>query len=75
MPAPGGIRLSDPSDSFEQAAERSAEQAMSQPAPVGRTSAETGVQRQGEEEEEETAQTAQTLVAQRQEEEEEEEQG
>ncbi|MBJ7597145.1 MAG: hypothetical protein DLM67_14040 [Candidatus Nephthysia bennettiae] len=67
-PAPGGIRLSDPSDPFEQAAEGAAEQAMNQPAPV----AQTGVQRQGEEEEEETAQTAQALVAQRQEEEEEE---
>jgi hypothetical protein len=74
-PAPGGIRLSDPSDLFEQAAERSAEHAMGPPASGGQASAETGVQRQSEEEEEETAQTAQTLVAQRQEEEEEEEQG
>jgi hypothetical protein len=72
-PAPGGIRLSDPSDPFEQAAERAAEQAMNQPAPAAQASGETAVQRQGEEEEEEeTAQTAQTLVAQRQEEEEEE---
>jgi hypothetical protein len=65
-PAPGGIRLSDPSDRFEQAAERAADQAMSRPA-----TPEAGVQRASEEEEEEV-QTAQALVAQRQEEEEEE---
>jgi hypothetical protein len=70
-PAPGGIRLSDPSDSFEQAAERAADQAMSQSAPSAQTaSAEQGVQRQDEEEEE--VQTAQALVAQRQDDEEEE---
>jgi Domain of unknown function (DUF4157) len=75
-PAPGGIRLSDPADPFEQAAERAAEQAMSPSVSAGQASADTGVQRQAEEEEEEeAAPAAQTLVAQRQEEEEEEEQG
>jgi hypothetical protein len=71
-PAPGGIRLSNPSDAFEQAAERSASAVMS-PAPqqAPAASAEPSVQRAGEEEEEETAQT---LVAQRAGEEEEEEQ-
>lgn len=71
-PAPGGIRLSSPSDAFEQAAERSASAVMS-PAPqqAQAGSAEPSVQRAGEEEEEETAQT---LVAQRAGEEQEEEQ-
>ncbi len=64
-PAPGGVRLSDPSDRFEQAAERTAAEAMNGPATV-----QPAVQREGEEEEEETAQT---LVAQRAGEEEEEE--
>jgi hypothetical protein len=73
-PAGGGIRLSDPSDAFEQAAERNATAAISG-APVTAASPATGeasVQRAGEEEEEE--ETAQTLVAQRAGEEEEEEQ-
>jgi Domain of unknown function (DUF4157) len=56
-PAAGGVRLSDPSDRFEQAAERTAAEVMSAPAAV-----QPAVQREGEEEEEETAQT---LVAQR----------
>lgn len=64
-PAPGGIRLSDPSDRFEQAAERAATEATSAPAAV-----QPAIQREDEEEEEETAQA---LVAQREGEEEEEE--
>jgi hypothetical protein len=62
-PAPGGIKLSDPSDSFEQAASRSAEMAVAQtsPAPVA-SSGQASVQRAAPEEEEETAQA---LVAQR----------
>jgi hypothetical protein len=63
-PAPGGVRLSDPSDRFEQAAERTATEAM-----IGPVAVQPAVQREGEEEEE----TAQTLVAQRAGEEEEEE--
>lgn len=55
-PAPGGIRLSDPSDRFEQAAERAATEARGAP---------PAVQREGEEEDE-----VQTLVAQREQEEE-----
>jgi hypothetical protein len=71
-PAAGGIRLSDPSDRFEQAAERAADQSMSQTSPAAQlTPAETGVQRESAEEEEEI-QTAQALVAQREQEEEEE---
>lgn len=72
-PAGDGIRLSDPSDAFEQAASRNATAAISgapmTAAPAG--GGEASVQRAGEEEEEETAQT---LVAQRAGEEEEEEQ-
>jgi Domain of unknown function (DUF4157) len=66
-PAAGGIRLSDPSDSFEQAAERNADRIMSggsaeAPAPT----AQTVVQRaqSGEEEAEEAE--VQTLRVQRQ---------
>ena len=73
-PVGGGIRLSDPSDAFEQAADRNATAALTG-APVSAASPGAGeaasVQRAGEEEEEETAQT---LVAQRAGEEEEEEQ-
>ena len=72
-PVGGGIRLSDPSDAFEQAATRNATAALSG-APVTASpggAGEASVQRAGEEEEEETAQT---LVAQRAGEEEEEEQ-
>jgi hypothetical protein len=60
-PAPGGIRLSDPSDRFEQAAERAAAEATSATPAV-----QPSVQREGEEEEE-----VQALLAQREEEEEE----
>ena len=60
-PAPGGIRLSHPSDSFEQAAERAANEALT-------------AQRADEEEEAlEEDETVQTLVVQRQGEDEEEE--
>jgi uncharacterized protein DUF4157 len=72
-PVAGGIRLSDPSDAFEQAAERNATAAISG-APVAAASpgaGEASVQRAGEDEEEETAQA---LAAQRAGEEEEEEQ-
>jgi hypothetical protein len=53
-PAPGGIRVSHPSDPFEQAAERNAEQAMSgnaSPQPAMATQA-SSVQRAGDDEEE-----------------------
>jgi Domain of unknown function (DUF4157) len=70
-PTPGGIRLSDPSDAFEQAAERSAATVMSGGVPdLGTSSAGSGsVQRQTGDEEEEI----QPLVAQRVDAEEEEE--
>ncbi len=54
--APGGIKLSDPSDRFEQAADETASQVMSMPAETeDETSVQTTVQRDemGEEEEEE----------------------
>jgi Domain of unknown function (DUF4157) len=57
--APGGIRLSDPSDRFEQAASDNAERVMSTPA-------QAPVQRQEEEQEEEPA--AQGSFVQREEE-------
>lgn len=70
-PAPGGIRLSDPSDPFELAAERSAAAVMAPQLQAQATAPATpSIQRQGEDEEDETAQT---LVAQRQAEEQEEE--
>lgn len=69
-PAPGGIKLSDPSDTFEQAASHSADMAVAQTSPAPVTSSDqASVQRAAPEEEEETAQT---LVAQRAGEEEEE---
>ena len=70
-PTPGGIRLSDPSDPFEQAAERAADVALAQPAPVQALAAPESatVQRQEDEEDEEV----QALAVQRQDEEEEEE--
>lgn len=88
-PAPGGIRLSHPSDSFEQAAEETARGVTAQASPMpASTPVEATVQRAGEDEEEEAAQaliaqrageeeeeeTAQALIAQRASEEEEEEQ-
>jgi hypothetical protein len=66
--APGGIRVSDPSDRFEQEASANAERVMAQPAPVSEAgsapasgtspatpSASAAVQRQAEDEEEEPA--------------------
>ncbi len=63
--APGGIRISDPSDRFEQEASANAERVMAQPAPVseappappsGSASASSAaVQRQAEDEEEQPA--------------------
>lgn len=78
-PAPGGIRVSHPSDRFEQEAARNAERATAAPAPAAaavQREAEPAVQRQaGEEEqpEEEPGATAQGLFVQRAEEEEMEE--
>ena len=70
-PAGGGIRLSDPSDPFEQAAERSAKAAVTQGAPVVATgSGAASLQRAEPEEEEEYAQA---FMAQRQDEDEERE--
>src|SRR2546428_9001298 len=51
-PAPGGIQISNPSDSFEQAAESTAERVMLSPAIAAPTAAPASVQREGEEEEE-----------------------
>src|SRR5256886_108490 len=54
-PAPGGISISHPSDTFEQAAESSADRAMSSQGPATQspaTPAPASVQREGEEEEE-----------------------
>ena len=65
-PAPGGIKISDPSDSFEQAAESSASRVMSTvAAPAATATAQTSVQRQEDEEE------VQGMFVQREEEEEE----
>ena len=54
IPAPGGIKISHPSDTFEQAAESSADRAMSSQSPAPQSPAATShasVQREGEEEE------------------------
>lgn len=70
-PTGSGIRLSNPTDRFEQAAERSAERIMDAPTAVDAPSTLTqAVQREGEEEEDETAQG---LFVQREGEEEEDE--
>ena len=52
-PAPGGIKVSHPSDSFEQAADSTAERVMSpgQGAPAPAAAAPASIQREGEEEE------------------------
>jgi hypothetical protein len=59
-----GLRVSDPGDRFEQEAERTAEAAMSDPAPVAAEAAAPAVQRQAEgaPEEEEEELSAQTSV-------------
>lgn len=65
-PVAGGIRLSDPSDSFEQAASRNADAVMApEPVAAAPAAAQASVQRATPEEDEETAQT---LIAQRAEE-------
>lgn len=68
-PAPGGISISNPSDSFEQSAERSAAQAMSggpvQTMPAG---GGEGITAQRAADDEEDDMSAQTLIAQREEE-------
>jgi hypothetical protein len=70
-PAPGGINISDPSDSFEQQAERTATHVMTAETPAtSPSSAASGVQRQEEEAPEEEVQGS---FIQRQEEEEPEE--
>jgi Domain of unknown function (DUF4157) len=71
-PAPGGIKVSHPSDSFEQAAESTAERVMSpgQGATAPAAAAPASIQREGEEEEE-----LQGTFVQREAEEEEELQG
>src|SRR5438876_9224614 len=54
-PAPGGIQISNPSDSFERAADSSADRAMSSQSPAPQSPVATShasVQREGEEEEE-----------------------
>jgi hypothetical protein len=72
-PAPGGIRISDPSDPFERAAEQSAASAMSEPAVAAPASAGgAAVQRQEEEEEPVQALAVQALAVQREADEEEE---
>lgn len=73
-PAPGGIQISNPSDSFEQAAESSADHVMSSSAPSTESvaAAPAAVQREateGEEEDEAPA-SAQTYAIQREESEE-----
>jgi hypothetical protein len=73
-----GIRLSDPADPFERAADRNADVAMSAIEPVAspmasESSAPTSAQRQGEEEEEEEELQGEFVQRQGEEEEEEEE--
>ena len=82
-PAAGGIKISHPSDSFEQAAESSADRVMSSgtPAPAAASSVQTSVQREEDEEEvqgtfvqrEEDEEEVQGMFVQREEAEEEEE--
>jgi uncharacterized protein DUF4157 len=52
-PAPGGIKISHPADSFEQAAESTANRAMSSPAPAlaGTSPAPASIQREEDDEE------------------------
>jgi len=69
-PAPGGIKISHPSDSFEQAADNTADRVMSSAAIAAPAAAPSSVQREGEEEEE-----VQGTFVQREAEEEEELQG
>jgi hypothetical protein len=72
-PAPGGISVSDPSDAFEQAAVRTADQVMAaEPAPVAAAASGEAATAQRAAEDEEQDELAQTLPAQRAEEDEEE---
>jgi hypothetical protein len=66
-PSPGGIMISDPSDAFEQAAERSAERVTAEPAgPSAATvTGAASVQRQEDELEPEETTKAQTMAVQR----------
>jgi hypothetical protein len=70
-PAPGGIRISDPSDPFERQAASTAEQIVSSPAPAAGPTPAPAVQRQEAEEEPED-ESVQGIWVQRQEEPEEE---
>jgi Domain of unknown function (DUF4157) len=69
-PAPGGIRVSDPSDRFEREAAANASRAMSAPAPAAATAVTAGlrkaaaVQRQRDEQEEEASATVQGTFVQ-----------
>lgn len=74
-PAPGGIKISDPSDSFEHHAEATADRVMSSPdaAPTAAPSSEIGVQRQEVPPEEEELEEMQGSFVQRQDESPEEE--
>jgi Domain of unknown function (DUF4157) len=74
-PAPGGISISDPSDRFEQAAERNADMVMAAQtaAPASAEAAPMAAQRQEEEEEQVQEMPVQQLAVQRQEEEEQQE--
>ena len=74
--APGGIKVSDPSDRFERAAAANAERVMSAPAPVAASApvqraADTEVVQRADAPEEEEEPTAQGVFVQREEEEEE----
>jgi hypothetical protein len=72
-PAPGGIRISDPSDPFERQAASTAEQIISAPAPAAGPTPAPAVQRQEAEEEPAEEESVQGSWVQRQEAEEEQE--
>ena len=73
--APGGIKVSDPSDRFEREAVSNAERAMSAPAPVSAAPSGPAVQRQEDEDEQPEDQAVQGAFVQRAEGEEEEVEG
>jgi hypothetical protein len=72
-PAPGGIRISDPSDPFERQAASTAEQIISAPAPAAGPTPAPAVQRQEVEQEPAEEESVQGAWVQRQEAEEEQE--